>query len=86
MFLLVSLWFNQPTIIITPSIKSSTSVATVDIEPRRLIFSSPGKYFLDVTLPVEINVVGGSCRARFWKKKRVLVVDMEVGKNSVGTV
>ncbi|RUS22212.1 pre-RNA processing PIH1/Nop17-domain-containing protein, partial [Endogone sp. FLAS-F59071] len=59
----------------------STSVATVDIEPRRLIFDSPGKYFLDVTLPVEIDVVGGLHRARFWKKKRVLVVDMAVVKN-----
>ncbi|CAG8570280.1 12048_t:CDS:2 [Rhizophagus irregularis] len=58
----------------TPSMQSVKD-STLDLEPLRLIFNSPRKYNLDITLPSKVNII--SAKARFIKPKKRLVIRAE---------
>ncbi|RIA85285.1 pre-RNA processing PIH1/Nop17-domain-containing protein [Glomus cerebriforme] len=58
----------------TPSMQSAKD-STLDLEPLRLIFNSPGKYNLDISLPSNVNII--SARAKFIKSKKRLVIRAE---------
>jgi len=58
----------------TPSMQSAKD-STLDLEPLRLIFNSPGKYNLDISLPSNVNII--SAKAKFIKPKKRLVIRAE---------
>ncbi|PKY40363.1 PIH1-domain-containing protein [Rhizophagus irregularis] len=58
----------------TPSMQSVKD-STLDLEPLRLIFNSPRKYNLDITLPSKVNII--SAKARFIKPKKRLFIRAE---------